>query len=172
MPDTTSLNLLTSNLFKNILVIIVLWALIGVANRAITKAMDKIMHEHRIEANKRTIYYLVAKIIRYVLYIMWVAFILDVFGFSTAPLLAVGSAAGVALGLGAQQVVRDIISGFLLLSENKFVIGESVTIQGFVGTVEDMSLLTTRLRDPDTGDIFSIPNGEIKIITNHSRKKD
>ena len=86
--------------------------------------------------------------------------------------MAPRSAAGVALGLGAQQVVRDIISGFLLLSENKFVIGESVTIQGFIGTVEDMSLLTTRLRDPDTGDIFSIPNGEIKIITNHSRKKD
>lgn len=75
---------------------------------------------------------------------------------------------GVAVGLGAQSLIKDIISGFFILIENQYGVGDMVTIGDMTGTVEDIEIRLTRLRNYN-GDLYIIPNGEIKVVTNHTR---
>lgn len=84
------------------------------------------------------------------------------------PFLAVGSAAGVALGFGAQRLVQDVIAGFFLLVEDQFRIGDTVELLGVSGKVQDIRLRVTVLRDPQ-GDIHYVPNGDIRVATNKSQ---
>lgn len=85
-----------------------------------------------------------------------------------APLLASVGIVGLALGLGAQTLVQDVISGLFILIENQYSVGEIVEINGLTGTVEQMTLRVTALRDID-GVLHLIPNGEIRIVSNRSR---
>lgn len=94
--------------------------------------------------------------------ILTVAGIWDV---SIAPLLAVGSAVGVAVGLGAQDLVRDVIGGFFILAEDQFRVGDVVQIAGVAGAVEDIRPRVTVLRDLD-GNVHYIPNGQITVASN------
>jgi len=75
---------------------------------------------------------------------------------------------GVALGIGAQSLVRDIITGFFILLENQYVVGEYITTGGFSGFVEEIELRVTKLRDWG-GEYHIIPNGQITAVTNFSR---
>lgn len=102
----------------------------------------------------------------YGLYIFAILYIITLF---VGPLgLTLTSIGGVALGFGAQSFVKDIIAGIFILMENKFKIGEYVTIGGRQGIVEDIGLRTTVLRDFN-GDMHIIPNGNIQEVTNVSR---
>lgn len=85
-----------------------------------------------------------------------------------APLLASVGIVGLALGLGAQTLVQDVISGLFILIENQYTVGETVEINGLVGTVEQMTLRVTALRDLE-GVLHLIPNGEIRIVSNRAR---
>ncbi|PYX36882.1 MAG: mechanosensitive ion channel family protein [Acidobacteria bacterium] len=84
------------------------------------------------------------------------------------PLLASAGIAGLAIGFGAQTMVRDFINGFFILLENQYDLSDSVRIAGVKGTVEEMSLRRTVLRDDD-GTLHMVPNGEIKIVSNMTR---
>jgi len=75
---------------------------------------------------------------------------------------------GVALGFGAQSLVRDVITGFFILLENQYAVGEYITTGNFSGFVEEIGLRVTKLRDWG-GEYHIIPNGEISAVTNHSR---
>jgi small conductance mechanosensitive channel len=75
--------------------------------------------------------------------------IMGVWGIPMTPLIAIGSTIGIAVGLGAQDVVRDVIAGFLILVEDQYSIGDTVTVAGVSGTVESIKLRTTVLRDLD-----------------------
>ncbi|MBU7007529.1 mechanosensitive ion channel family protein [Phosphitispora fastidiosa] len=75
---------------------------------------------------------------------------------------------GVALGIGAQSLVRDVITGFFILLENQYVVGEYITTGGFSGFVEEIELRVTKLRDWG-GEYHIIPNGQITAVTNFSR---
>jgi moderate conductance mechanosensitive channel len=86
-----------------------------------------------------------------------------------APILAGASVVGVALGLGAQNFVKDIIAGFFILMENQFRIGDVVNIAGVGGVVEDLNLRRTVLRDMD-GTVHSIPNGQITVSSNLTKE--
>jgi Small-conductance mechanosensitive channel len=74
---------------------------------------------------------------------------------------------GLAIGFGAQKLVKDVISGFFLIIEDQFAVGDFVTIGAATGTVEEIDLRITRLRD-ETGRLWIISNGDITIVTNHS----
>lgn len=91
-------------------------------------------------------------------------------GLDITPLLTGAGIAGVALGLGAQTLVKDVIAGFFLLAEDQIRIGDAVRISGFSGKVERMELRITVLRDED-GALHIIPNSEIKAVTNYSTPK-
>jgi small conductance mechanosensitive channel len=91
--------------------------------------------------------------------------IMGVWGIPMTPLIAIGSTIGIAVGLGAQDVVRDVIAGFLILVEDQYSIGDTVTVAGVSGTVESIMLRTTVLRDLD-GNRHFVPNGQIKVASN------
>jgi small conductance mechanosensitive channel len=90
-------------------------------------------------------------------------------GFDIGPLIAGAGIAGLAVGFGAQNLVRDVITGFFILFENQLRVGDVVQVAGKTGTVEAVSLRTTILRDGE-GCVHIIPNGTIDTVTNMSRE--
>jgi small-conductance mechanosensitive channel len=91
--------------------------------------------------------------------------IMSIWGVSSAALLAVAGSIGVAVGLGAQGLVRDMIAGFYILAENQFNIGDQVVITGVEGEVIDIQPRVTVLRDR-RGRVYYVPNGSIVVSTN------
>jgi len=89
-------------------------------------------------------------------------------GIDVAPLLASAGIAGLAIGFGAQTLVKDVINGFFILAENQFEVGDQVKISGVQGTVEEVTMRRTILRDSD-GSVHTVPNSSIQIVTNLTR---
>ena len=94
--------------------------------------------------------------------------VLPLLGLDIKPLLASAGIAGLAIGFGAQTLVKDVLNGFFILIEDQYHLGDVVQIAGVKGTVEDMSLRRTALRDGD-GSLHFIPNSEIKVVSNLTR---
>jgi len=103
--------------------------------------------------------------------VVWLVAILTILpevGINVGPLLAGAGIAGVAIGFGAQYMVRDFIAGLFIILENQYRIGDVVCFDGTCGLVEDIDLRKTVLRDLD-GIVHNIPNGEIKKASNLSK---
>jgi small-conductance mechanosensitive channel len=94
--------------------------------------------------------------------------ILPVLGIPVTSLLASAGLVGVGIGLGAQSLFKDIINGIFILIENQFNVGDTVKIASLTGTVEDLTLRLTTLRDGD-GTLYLIPNSQIATVSNLSR---
>jgi small conductance mechanosensitive channel len=94
--------------------------------------------------------------------------VLGELGISIAPILATAGVAGVAIGFGAQSLIKDYFTGFFLLLEDQIREGDVVEILGRAGEVEEVTLRYVRLRDGD-GYVHFIPNGEIKAVVNRTR---
>ena len=94
--------------------------------------------------------------------------ILGQLGISVTPILATAGVAGLAIGFGAQSLVKDYFTGFVLLVEDQISAGDVVEILGQSGEVEEVTLRYVRLRDGD-GYVHFIPNGEIKTVSNRTR---
>jgi small conductance mechanosensitive channel len=92
---------------------------------------------------------------------------LDSMGFNLAPLLASAGVAGIAIGLAAQNIVKDMFNGMLFLVEGQFNVGDTVRLAGLTGTVESMTLRKTMVRDGD-GTLYVIPNSQITTVANLS----
>lgn len=97
--------------------------------------------------------------------IVGILMILQEIGVPVAPLIASAGIAGIAIGFGGQYFIKDIISGFFIILENQYRIGDVVNLEGAGGLVEDISLRMTTLRDLD-GTVHHIPHGEIKKVAN------
>jgi small-conductance mechanosensitive channel len=93
---------------------------------------------------------------------------LNVLGVSLVPVIASAGIAGVALGFGAQRVVEDVITGILMLLEDQFGVGDRIDVGMVDGTVEQVTVRSTVLRDPD-GTLWHIPNSEIRRVANESQ---
>ena len=108
------------------------------------------------------------------IYSVTAVLVIDRLGVPLASLVAPATVAGVALGFGAQRIVQDILAGFFIISERQYGYGDLIRIaalgstQGVTGTVEDVTLRTTRMRTVD-GEVVFIPNGQINQVTNLSR---
>lgn len=90
-------------------------------------------------------------------------------GFDIAPLIASAGIAGLAIGFGAQTLVKDIFAGAFILIENQFDEGDEVEISGKRGEVQKVTLRTVSIRDKD-GAVHTIPNGSITVVSNFSKK--
>ncbi len=97
-----------------------------------------------------------------------VMLILSEIGISIAPILATAGVAGLAVGFGAQSLVKDYFTGFVMLLENQIRVGDSVEVAGKLGVVEEVTLRYVRLRDVE-GAVHYVPNGAIATVTNRSR---
>ena len=93
---------------------------------------------------------------------------LSIFGIDPSSIIAVAGVGSVALAFGAQSLVQDILAGFFILFEDQFGVGDIISVEGCTGTVEVIGLKTTRIRSAD-GNVYIIPNGQVKIITNMSK---
>jgi small-conductance mechanosensitive channel len=131
------------------------------------RADDQVGNFHRA-AQLRTI----ASILRATSYgvLVFIAFlqILNVFQIPYQPILASAGILGIGIGLGAQSLFKDMLTGIFILIEDQYNVGEFVNIAGLKGTVEDLSLRRTSLRDPD-GTLYIIPNSQIATVANLSR---
>ena len=94
--------------------------------------------------------------------------VLDAFGVNIGPAVAGLGVAGIAVGLGAQTLVRDWLAGIFVVLENQYNVGDVVQIAGVAGVVEEFSLRRTTLRDLD-GVVHSVPNGQIVVASNMTR---
>jgi len=89
-------------------------------------------------------------------------------GLDIAPLIAGASVIGVAVGLGAQSLISDVIGGFFILLEDQFAVGDSIQVGNIAGGVEKMTLRATFLRDLE-GTLHVVPNGEMRIVSNRTK---
>jgi small conductance mechanosensitive channel len=123
-----------------------------------------------VEVKKRmeTLDGLATNVIRFFIVIIAGLMILDKLGLDIGPAVAGLGVVGIAVGFGAQALVRDYLNGALILIENQFAIGDVVRLAGVAGTVEDFTLRRTTVRDID-GVVHTIPNGEIKVASNLTR---
>jgi small-conductance mechanosensitive channel len=104
-------------------------------------------------------------LVRIVVWVLAILTIMGIWGIPMSPFVAAAATIGIAIGFGAQDLVKDVIAGFFILVEDQFGIGDVVSIGGVSGTVEAITLRTTVLRDLD-GNEYHIPNGHIVVTTN------
>ena len=151
-------------------VILVAWVVISIIRKIISGIEDRVASRasgddiKRIKTLSRVLRY-IATVIVVVLTVMSV---LAGFGVSVAPFLATAGVAGLAVGFGAQSLVKDYFTGFVMLIEDQIRQGDIVEIAGKVGTVEEVTLRYIRLRDYE-GVVHFVPNSVITVVTNRTR---
>jgi small conductance mechanosensitive channel len=137
----------------------------------VTTRMIRIAEEHAAAHNRVAQVKTMANVVRATGITIILAFLalqtLASLGVNLAPLLASAGVAGVAIGLAAQNIVRDMLNGLLILIEDQFNEGETVTIAGVTGVVESMTLRKTTLRNAD-GTLYVVPNSQITTVANQS----
>lgn len=120
-----------------------------------------------IERRENTLMKLLENILTYVISFMAFLMILSAINIDVKALLAGAGIVGLAVGFGAQSLVKDIITGFFIIFEDQFSVGDFVRIGQFEGTVEEIGLRTTKLKTW-TGEVHILPNGSIIEVTNFS----
>jgi small conductance mechanosensitive channel len=103
-----------------------------------------------------------------IVFVAGVTLLKDVFLINIEPLLASAGIAGLAIGFGAQTLVKDVINGFFILAEDQFEVGDTIRAAGVSGTVEEITMRRTILRDSD-GTLHIVPNGSFQIVSNTTR---
>lgn len=160
-----------------VLVVLVLWWLLTRIVRVALKRLGvKLIEraenteESPIEARKRveTLVRLLTQMIRIVLFVTLALVMLMQLGVQVGPLIASAGIIGLAVGFGAQSLVKDVITGFFMVMENQMRVGDVVTINGTGGLVEMMTLRTVVLRDV-SGVVHIFPNGSINTVSNATR---
>ena len=122
----------------------------------------------RQKERARTIGGVLAATLKALIWIIATAMVLGEFGFNLGPLIASAGILGVALGLGAQTLVRDILSGIFMLIEDQYGVGDSVDVLEIQGVVEKVGLRVTTVRDKK-GTLWYLRNGEILKVGNQSQ---
>jgi small-conductance mechanosensitive channel len=132
--------------------------------------VENLPEGHSTAAHSRlgTLLPLVRSVVRAFLALAVVMIGLSAFGVDIGPLLAGAGVVGIAIGFGAQSLVRDIFSGVFFLLDDAFRVGEYIEIESLRGTVENISIRSMRLRH-HRGAVHTIPFGEVRSITNYSR---
>lgn len=154
------------------------WLLTYIARRMLSglrayaiHAMDRRGETHELEVEKRatTIVSTLSKLASVLIWLVALAMALHELNFNIQPILAGLGVAGLAVGLGAQALIKDWLGGLLILLEDQIRIGDAVIINGISGTVEEINLRTTVLRG-DNGAVHVISNGLINTLSNTTRE--
>lgn len=149
---------------KMILIIVIGLLIVKILTKYISRYLDKIDTQH-----SRTIRTVLLSFIRYMTYFFMFTAILSLFGVNVLSIMAIAGIGSVAIGFGAQTFVKDLITGAFILLEEQYQVDDYVVINNFSGRVEEIGLRTTRLRNVDNNEVYIIPNGEIKIVTNKTK---
>jgi moderate conductance mechanosensitive channel len=151
-----------------IVALIALWVVRTISNRlsAISRRQGTLQHLRLQQL--RTLASVIRSVGTFVVILLALLTILPHFGLDVAPLIASAGVVGLAIGFGAQTLVKDVITGFFILFENQFDIGDTVKVAGVQGVVEDIKLRSTVLRASD-GTVHMVPNSQISIVSNLTR---
>ena len=154
---------------------IIRWMLMGLAQHLLDATRKKVAEDKMLarEARIKSLLGVLKSTISFVLAFVAIIMILAVVGINVIPLMTTASVVGLAIGIGAQKLVKDVLSGFIILVEDQYGVGDQVTIGNgtigfFTGTVEDLGMRATWLRDEE-GKLCIISNGEISQVKNNSR---
>ncbi len=153
-------------------VIVLAWVAVSLATR-LSGRLVRFVGRQREDSEFRKRAETLGAMVRYVLVfaILTVASmtVLRELGIDIGPVLAAAGIVGLAVGFGAQSLVKDVISGFFILVEDQIRVGDVVEISGKSGVVERVSLRTTVLRDL-SGNVHYVPNGQINVVTNMTKE--
>lgn len=151
--------------------IVIIFIVSRMAIRILNKAVKHIADDKdRLRFNPRrtaTIVRLMGNIVKYAINFVMLLMILGELGVPIGPMLAGAGVVGLAVGFGAQSLVKDVITGFFIIFEDQFAVGDVIQTGSFKGTVEEIGLRVTRIRSW-TGEVHIIPNGSIAEVTNYS----
>jgi small-conductance mechanosensitive channel len=140
-----------------------------IVKRWVKGARHRAWHKKDIEKRQKTLVGLFVSIWRIIIFFTLFYALLAVFfpniGAAMAPLFASAGIIGVALGFGAQSLIKDFLSGIFIISENQYRVGDVIDIEGFSGTVERIGTRSTVLRDVD-GNVHYFPNGMVQHVIN------
>lgn len=160
-----------SHLFNILIITLGAWVLrhfgAKIINETLRHTMRTDMYPSQSDREKRlkTLNSLVSATMRIAVTIVATIMIVSELGINTGPLLASASILGVALGFGAQSLIKDFVNGIFIIIENQYRVGDIVSLGTVSGVVEAITIRTTVLRDLD-GHVHHIPNGAISITTN------
>lgn len=156
----------------NIAIIIVgAWILRRLGTKLITGILNKAIRSHpfatETDRKKRidTLDSLISAVSKVVVWLIAVIMIIDELGINTAPLVASAGVVGIALGVGAQSLIKDFTNGLFIIVENQYRVGDFVQFETVSGIVQAITIRTTILRDFD-GNIHHVPNSSIIVATN------
>ena len=161
------------------ILVIFIVALIGqvIGNRAIDRGISKLATTDfkpgpgtakRQAERARTIGTVFSSTFNAAIWIIAIGMILGEFGFNLGPVIASAGVIGVALGLGAQTLVRDVLSGIFMLVEDQYGVGDEIHVQEVEGKVEKVGLRITQIRDKNNV-LWFVRNGEILLVGNKSK---
>ena len=155
-------------LLATLLAVIVLLALLRLITHRLLRFSERQPIKGLRSQQLHTLASIVGSVGKFVIFFLAALQALPLFGVDVKPILASAGIAGLAVGFGAQTLVKDVINGFFILVENQYDVGDTVKVAGVTGTVEDMSLRRTTLRDAN-GTVHVVPNSEIKVVSNLTR---
>ena len=160
-------------------VLVAAWISHSIGHRAINRAINKLAtadlkpgpgFAKRQSERARTTGSVLTSILKAVIWIIALGMILGEFGFNLGPVIASAGVIGVAIGLGAQTLVRDILSGIFMLIEDQYGVGDQIKVLDIEGVVEKVGLRITTIRDKKDV-LWYVRNGEILVIGNGSQKR-
>ncbi|WP_067102796.1 mechanosensitive ion channel family protein [Streptococcus sp. DD13] len=164
-------------LLNKALSLVLVYIVFLILNQLLTRIAQKTMRSafrftSQNVGRQKTLIRLAENVIHYTLYFILCYWVLTIFGLPVSSLLAGAGIAGVAIGLGAQGFLSDLVNGFFILLERQYDVGDSVKVTNgsirMAGTVVSFGLRTTQIRDVD-GTLHFIPNRNILVVSNQSR---
>lgn len=160
---------LLSASFKIVTILVVSYLVIFIGKKVITRIFTLKLKTpiNQTERRQKTIIKLLHSTLSYLVYFSAIIAILSAVNINIAGLLAGAGIAGLAIGFGAQSLVKDIITGFFIILEDQFGVGDYIRLNTAEGTVTEIGLRTTKILGP-TGEQFIIPNGQILDVVNFS----
>ncbi|OCA82190.1 mechanosensitive ion channel protein MscS [Bacillus sp. FJAT-27225] len=160
---------LGEGLIKIVLILIVSAFIIKIVRSAIHKSFEiRMKMPLRVsERREATLVKLLDNVVTYAIYFIALMMILSALTIDVKALLAGAGIVGLAVGFGAQNLVKDVITGFFIILEDQFSVGDHIRVDTFEGTVEAIGLRTTRIKSW-TGELHILPNGSINQVTNFS----
>jgi small-conductance mechanosensitive channel len=158
---------------KSVVVIVIalfmILLLVGISKKISKKALAKMEESEKIDTHRKQRYQTLSSVIlSFIKILVWILGVLWVLGeleIDYAPFLVAAGGISLAIGFGAQSLVKDMVSGFFILMEEQFALGDFVEIGGQSGTVENISLRTLKFRSLD-GTLHTVPNGSISMVSN------
>lgn len=166
LVNQTWLDTVVENIFYTVVIAFVSYLIIKVATRMVRGVL---ISRRGKGAENGSLAVLLVNLIKYGTYFVAIISCLEnIWSIKASAILATAGIASVAVGFGAQSFVQDVITGFFILLENYYSVGDLITLEGNLGTVEYLGLRSTKIRT-FSGDLYSIPNGQVRTVLNHAR---